>query len=409
MADQEAPGGQAITTSIDDLVKYLGDHGETDSLTLAKDLGVPETIVETWANVLEKANIVHVSYKVGRMYISKAVSTPQEEATIRQNVVAKQQVITNDIVSQTQMLNDIAARIDQFKKYMADVENVYNERAGTIKQVMDRINAYDEELNRMQSKINEGADYIAKFRGKVEQEIASINDKTALLDSLTKGTGLADAQKLVDDMNAKLSLSRQELERSREAFEKQLEEERRHFIELDEDIRKEAKLLESFVAELKNQVADYASEMSNYSKEAQSINKQVNSEAKRLLDEAAKAEQEAKGIYAAAQKDASSLSATLVDIKNKFPEIAKLEDTLTDIKRDMADAEAEKDMLSKELAEMQQQLEALKAMGEGELGKKSETLINMEQSLKKVTARSSKLGKKVSGISDKTKRLGSGE
>ena len=52
MADQD------ITTSIDDLVKYLTAHGETESSELAKALGVSENIIGKWTDVLEKAKVV---------------------------------------------------------------------------------------------------------------------------------------------------------------------------------------------------------------------------------------------------------------------------------------------------------------------------------------------------------------
>ncbi len=66
--------GQNITTSIDALMKYLSEHGETESGELAKALNVNESIIETWADVLEKAKITKITYKVGKMYVSLATS-----------------------------------------------------------------------------------------------------------------------------------------------------------------------------------------------------------------------------------------------------------------------------------------------------------------------------------------------
>jgi hypothetical protein len=63
---------QSVTTSIDDLVKYLNEHGETESSELANTLGVGEGLIEAWANALEKAKIVKITYKSGRMYLAPA-------------------------------------------------------------------------------------------------------------------------------------------------------------------------------------------------------------------------------------------------------------------------------------------------------------------------------------------------
>ncbi|MEM3181327.1 MAG: hypothetical protein QXY86_03035 [Candidatus Micrarchaeaceae archaeon] len=405
MADQHSTG-QSVTTSIDDLVKYLEDHGETDSLTLAKDLNVTEPIIETWANVLEKSNIVHISYKVGRMYVSKAAATPEEEAAIRSSVVERQGVVENNIVAQTRQLNDIAEQIDQFKKYIGEVSRVYKERAGDIKQVMDNINAYNDELNKVQGNISSSVEFVSKLKSELDAGIASLNEKAAALDSLVKGSGAADAQRLVDDMNAKIVMGMRELEEMHAAFEKQLNEQRKRFLELDEDIRREAKLLDSFVSHLKNEISDYNSAVVNYSKEAQSVKRNIDSESKRLIDEAAKTEQQAQAIYGAARKAADALSATLLDIKSKFPEIAKLSDMLDEINKGIVSAEAEKNELANELKQLSLQLESLNALKDESTGKKVSELNEIESKLKGIATRSKNLKKKSDEISDKTKRLG---
>lgn len=64
--------GQNVTTSIDDLVKYINEHGETDSFSLSQALGVSEAIIEVWAGALEKAKLMRVLYKRGKMYLAPA-------------------------------------------------------------------------------------------------------------------------------------------------------------------------------------------------------------------------------------------------------------------------------------------------------------------------------------------------
>jgi hypothetical protein len=64
MADQN------INTSIDDLVRYLKEHGETESSELARMLNAQESMIEMWAGVLEKAKVTKITYKGGKMYVS---------------------------------------------------------------------------------------------------------------------------------------------------------------------------------------------------------------------------------------------------------------------------------------------------------------------------------------------------
>ncbi|MEM3781447.1 MAG: hypothetical protein QXT43_00590 [Candidatus Micrarchaeaceae archaeon] len=405
MADQNQ-AGQPVTTSIDDLVKYLGEHGETDSIKLSRDLNVTEPIIETWANVLEKSNIVHISYKVGRMYVSKAAATPEEETAIKNRVAQKQGILEDELAVQARLISDITEQIDQFKKYMGEVDRVYRERAGEIKKVMDTINAYNDELNKLQGNIGAGVEYISKLRSELDSGLSQLGEKSAALDSIAKGSGAAEAQRLVDDMNAKMSLARQELSDMRGMLEKQLDSQRKRFLELEEEIRRESRALESLIGQMKKEILDYNASLSNYSKEAESIRSKVNSGSKRLVDEAAKTEQQAMSIYGAAQKQANALASLLLDIKNKFPEVSKLSDTLSDINKSIASAEAEKNQLASEIQQLSLQLKSLSASKTESLASKDSKLGDIEPKVKEIANRSNKLKKESDKIRDKAKRLG---
>ncbi len=60
---------ETVTTSIDELVAYLKRHGETESAELAKAVKSDEKHIEEWVGALEKAGVVGVSYRMGRMYV----------------------------------------------------------------------------------------------------------------------------------------------------------------------------------------------------------------------------------------------------------------------------------------------------------------------------------------------------
>jgi DNA-binding transcriptional ArsR family regulator len=62
--------GKEVRTSIDKLVDYLNDHGETDSDLLINALKIDETTLSVWANALEEAHVVKIEYKFAKMYMS---------------------------------------------------------------------------------------------------------------------------------------------------------------------------------------------------------------------------------------------------------------------------------------------------------------------------------------------------
>ncbi len=59
-----------IVTGIDSLLSYINENREADAKTLANALNVSQTTVMDWAKALEKAKLVRLVNKVGRMYVS---------------------------------------------------------------------------------------------------------------------------------------------------------------------------------------------------------------------------------------------------------------------------------------------------------------------------------------------------
>ncbi|MGC8671417.1 MAG: hypothetical protein ACP5TJ_00805 [Candidatus Micrarchaeia archaeon] len=406
MADQPNAENQAVTTSIDDLVNYLSQHGETDSVTLARNLNVPENIIETWAGVLEKANIVSISYKAGKMYVSKAIATPQQEATIRQNVEEKRQSLANEVTLQLQDLEEINSTIEELKKYSQEVENAYKARAGDLKQVTDRLNAYEAEMQRLEKQIAEGKAYIEKFKGELSGDIASLNEKVKVLDSLASGAGASDAQALLQDINSKLNYGKQELASLRSSFDKQIDEARKQFIELSEGINKELSLLSNFTSQLNDQIAEYRSAMNSYSKESQELKRRINSEINKLTDESAKAAQQAEAIYANAEKEVAALASSLADLKSKFPELTSFTETITSINKELEEASSERTALVYAFNELAKQLASIQNLGAGVTGKKVEQLQKAQEQIASTEKHVGALAKKITSTSGKLKELG---
>mgnify|MGYP001626175576 FL=1 len=406
MADQ-AQG--SVTTSIDDLVKYIDEHGETDSFTLAKDLGVSEPVIETWANVLEKANIVKISYKVGKMYIAKAIASKEEEESIRKTSELKRSTLESEAVAQTQMLNEIGTRIDAFRKYMLDVENIYKEKAGNIKEVMDRINAYENELSGVRAKIAENQAYIDSVKNGLEASLSALGEKANVLSTMANNPVYIDAEKLLQDLVTKANYEKKASEELAKEIDARLESFRKLMLETSEAARKEAKQLDTLISQLEDQIASYKQAMANYSKDADKLKHQIAADSQRLVDEFSKAAQRASALQKAAQQDADKLESMLNEIKQRFPEIAQLSDSLASINRDLEKASKEKEELAKELQELSQQLQALKALSEAEIGKKAEGVHNAEERAGKASQRLKKLGKSVDEIDEKIKKLGKGK
>src|SRR5208337_1649342 len=106
-----AEDDQRITTSIDDLVKYLKEHGETESSELANTLGVDTGIVEAWSDALEKAKIVRITYKVGKMYVSLAgAEAGAGIGEAKRTAELKKNISETEIAAQINVINQVTAK-----------------------------------------------------------------------------------------------------------------------------------------------------------------------------------------------------------------------------------------------------------------------------------------------------------
>jgi len=67
---------EEVTTSIDDVLSYVTEHGEVNIETIASVLHIEISIVEKCARVLEEANLVKITNKSGKEYLKRVTGAP---------------------------------------------------------------------------------------------------------------------------------------------------------------------------------------------------------------------------------------------------------------------------------------------------------------------------------------------
>ncbi|MGA3020708.1 MAG: hypothetical protein ABSD68_02045 [Candidatus Micrarchaeales archaeon] len=99
-----------ITTCIDDLIKYLNEHGETDSKSLASALNVSEEMINAWADALEEAHAIKIDYKLDKMFISSTTEMKEEDRVADKMTEEEKKLIETGIIS--------PETIEQAKEFM---------------------------------------------------------------------------------------------------------------------------------------------------------------------------------------------------------------------------------------------------------------------------------------------------
>ncbi len=391
MADQPAPnqpaGEQPITTSIDDLVKYLNEHGETDSTTLSGSLRVSERIIETWSDVLEKAKIVKINYRLGKMFISPMVATKEGADVAKKTVELKKGVAEMELTTQIVMINQINTKLDEFKRYVAGAEVAFKSKAGQLKDMLDELEKVSQQIDSSYTKLKEKKDFVDQLAGKLDKEMGDLQER-ATKGMEISGNTEADSKRLLSETKMNLDNADNRIRTLNEEFNKSMESNRKTFEESLNGIRNEMRSLREIVSQQEKEQHEYAAFINSYKRESDSIKRNVAKERSRMMDEITRASGEVGKMYAVAEAQILGAKRTLEDIKSQFGGYADLSDKLNGIKNNIDSITRQKDEVQKELEELQEQLKALSALDDTKVAQKSMVM-------KRITDKVSKAGKKI--------------
>jgi chromosome segregation ATPase len=392
MADQN------ITTSIDDLMTYLSEHGETESTELSKALGVNESIIETWADVLEKAKITKVSYRVGKMYISLSGAAKTGDETVKKTVEIKTSITDTALQEQMNAVNkQVNAKIDELKQFTNITESAFRKRVGEVKARLDELDKFEAQINRAAKKLKERKDYVDKMAATLNKSIEDLDERSGGV--VASGTG-GDAKVMIDDIRNKLENADAMIKKLDRDFARTFDENRKGFAELMDGMRKESGALRRELYRKEKENEEYDSVAKSYGRESEHVRRWVSGERGKMLDEIARASQEAQKVYTVSGSQLLGLKADIEIIKKEFGGFADLSDKIKNVKGEISDISKQRDEIAKELGELSLQMRALAAL---EQEKPAGSSMELEKINSAVNEESVKIGKLNSDM-DKVKK-----
>ena len=360
---------QPITTSIDDLVKYLNEHGETESSALATELKVGENIINTWAEVLEKAQIVKINYKMGKMFVSPMVITKEGVEAAKKTVELKKGVAETELMTQVSMINQVNTKLDEFKRYVSGAEGTFKTKAGSIKEAIDEIDKMGLRVDSSYKKLREKKDYIDTLSGNIDKETLKLEEKAKAAEDISGRD--TESKRVILDIKSKLDDSESRLKALRENFNTALEEERKGATDMLDGVRSETRNLREMLMQQEKEVQDYAAFLESYKKESDAVKRQVLRERNRMLDDIAKSSDEARKIFSGAEKRVTDIKKMLSDMKGQFGGYSDLSDKLNGIKSSIDEIEKKKSALQKDLDALADELKALSALDQTRVAEKT--------------------------------------
>ncbi len=391
---------QPITTSIDDLVKYVHEHGETDSSALAVALSVGEAIIEKWADVLEKAQIVKVSYKLGKMFVAPMLVNQEAVESASKTAELKRGIVESELAAQVDLVNQINSRLDEFKRYVGEAESAFKSKAGTIKSTIDEIDRLGAEADNAYKKVSSEKEYMDKLGANMDAQLRSLQEKAAAAAAV--GAPQDSSKQMADDLKLKLADYENRLKALDASFGATLKQKKQEFAELSDSIRGEQKTMHDMVDQEERAVKEYERALESYRHDSEGMRKQAERERSRIMDDMAKSAEEARKAYDISSRQSAEVRKQLDELKSRFGGYAELSDKLNDIKSNIESISREKEELRAELTQLSEQLRAISALGGSQAGDKS---ARVEQAEAHAAATSKKAQKLAGDVKDVRKKI----
>jgi len=402
-----AEGGptQARTT-IDSLIELLRRKGKMDLASISSALEVDEGVIENWAKVLEKGNIVRITYEVGKMYVVLLTQTAEQETEAKSKIETKSVSLEEDSSSQALSLDKLSESLSTIKVSVAAAEKFEASQMPEVhKSIMELNKVYDLVAQRSKS-VEQMAQRAEQIYDEVNKKSAELTAKLGVVDaSQPSGKGYTEAQQAQEQLRQGIQSINQGIEEANKnanAALKQLKdsiaEQMRIIFQQVDQSRKEIELKEReysrLAKESEQRLSEHSKAMRGVVEEAGEFNK--------LRDRAArdikgvrndfnnyyvKVMQELKEDQATMDSISKRTLAKMDEIKKAFGQAEEIDKTLSTLKSQVAEIEADIASAKKEVAENIMQLHALNSLSSLSTQQRASALQKMVEKSKKTAAR----------------------
>ncbi len=389
------------TTSIDALVEYLKNHGETDSTTLAHALGVSDALIGEWANVLEKSNIVKISYRAAKMYVSPLAISKEGVSTLEHNVEIKKENIINEVNTQLNAINQLNERLDSLNKFVSGGEAIFKSKMGPLKRQLDDLHNVANEAEKRYEDIKRSKNEVDKIAETLNKEVMGLKERAESIEHFELSGG---AERLLEDMNKKLKLMEAISEDTRKKSEEAINDYRKRINEVANEIKEEISALrENIIANEKILNEDKRTN-EEYKRNALKLKHELETVSSKAMDVAEKRKQEIDRYYGLAEKSYDELISKLSELKKEIGDITTVDDTLRKVESTIEEANKKKESLAAELEKILNEAKAINALSKEEIVSNSKKVEELSKDISKTSSEVRSLDDKVS---DANKDIGS--
>jgi DNA repair exonuclease SbcCD ATPase subunit len=342
---------KSIETSVDRLVSYLKKNGETEVSILSGNLGIGEDTMTDLVKILEKASIVKITYKLGKMYVAPATSTDRSadvvEAQKKVEEVKKADVVA-DVSAQDAVLNRISKQIDDYSKSMKGIEEVFKTKNKQMYDSIKRISEIERKVEKAYKHIDTRRTELEKLQAVIDASLSDISKYSESVNKFSLDSSGANA--MIQDIRNEINIFREGLDTFNKTAEKSIDEYRKSSkIQSDKVLLKIEELSE--LAKLQaEQIKSVQEQSSKYYKDSRLSGQRAAKRAEHFVDEITKYRNEIDAITKSSEADFNFIKKNISDIKDKVGKGAALAGSVGQVQADIETIREEQQALSKEIS-----------------------------------------------------------
>ncbi len=355
MADQE------VKTSIDALVSYLNEHGETDVTDVSQALGVNESVILGWANVLEKANIVRIVYKGGRAYLAPVTGLQAGAAVTKAVRQAESAHLEEELESQVAIVNQVSARIEEFNRGLIKINDLFKTKYNVVKDILDKVNRVESYIEGVEKKMESRTEHVRIVAEKAQKDFEIAQKYMSNLSGVSVDTN--NARAVSQELHTQLEAYDKNIAEMSKALESVIYQYNKNALDVSRKIKEKRDELTEILGFEDKQINSYEKSIADYNRSSDSAIRHADAESKRVLDELAKGTEEIARLSRSVNASISDLKGGVADIKKDLGGMADLNDGIVAIRKELDEAEKRRDELFEELKGMQEEARGISAKG----------------------------------------------
>ncbi|MEM3281766.1 MAG: hypothetical protein QW591_01485 [Candidatus Micrarchaeaceae archaeon] len=392
-----------VTTSIDKFIDYLKNHGETDATTLATALKVGEHVIEEWADVLEKADLVRINYRGGRMFVTPITVSKEHAEALKRTISEKTTAAANEIAMQASLLNQMNAKLDAMSKFVKDADLLFKKKSKEVATDLKEIDKIQKSINAKYKEVHSRKEYIDRAHESIAKEIAAFEEKAKAMSGITASG--AEVKKVIDDMEEKIKLVEAAAKSFSEESEKMISKYRSEASAIINSIKSEIELSRRALAEQERALQESLRLLEEYKHASEEIAKRVEKHKIASIDIIAKSAQDVNVAFAAVEQKLSGVNEKVAQIRQNFGDFSKMHDEINKASEEIANIRKERDNLEKELDALLNQSRAIVAMSDSDVEKKIVAAKDLGESVAKTSGKVSDLRGKFDKLNDEINNI----